>query len=147
MSTTKKTPVATVRLRKTVKAPIDRVFKAWTEPDLMSKWFKGEHVTGVRVFHDFKVGGNYRIEMSTADMTMLVLGIYEEIVTNKKLVFTWTSDFPEFATTDSLVSVQFIDKGDSTEIILDHSRFDTEKAAEGHTAGWTFALNTLAEIL
>ncbi|MBS1998957.1 MAG: SRPBCC domain-containing protein [Cyanobacteria bacterium SZAS LIN-2] len=147
MTSTKAGPLATVRLRRTIKAPIERVFKAWTEPALMSKWFGCEQVTAVNVHNDFKVGGSYLIQMITGEVTMNVTGTYETIMVNKKLAFTWTSEFGEFATTDSLVEVQFIDKGDSTEVVLDHTRFASDHAAQGHNEGWTFALGNLERLL
>jgi uncharacterized protein YndB with AHSA1/START domain len=112
----------------------------------MSKWFGCDRASEIKVAHDFKVGGSYHIQMICGDVTMNVTGTYKEIAANKKLAFTWSSDFPECATTDSLVSVQFIDNGDSTEIILDHTKFDNEKAAAGHTEGWTSALGSLAKL-
>jgi len=147
MNTTKTSPVATVRLKKIVNATVARAYRAWTEPEQMIKWFGCDQVTDVKVQQDFKVGGKYHIQMICGDITMHVTGTYEEIVANKKLSYTWTSDFPDVATTDSLVSVQFVDLGDKTEIILDHSKFATEKAAQGHTEGWTFALGTLEKLL
>ena len=147
MSSSKTTPMETVTLHKTVKARIDRVFKAWTEPAQMSKWFGGQGVTAIRVSHDFQVGGDYRIEMDHGDQTSHVIGTYKEIVPNTKLVFTWNSDFPEVGAQDSIVSVQFIDKGDSTEIVLNHSKFVAEISAQAHTEGWTYALATLDRVL
>jgi uncharacterized protein YndB with AHSA1/START domain len=134
-------------LRRTIKAPIELVFKAWTEPALMNKWFGCEQAKAINVRHDFRVGGDYHIEMVCGDVTMNVTGTYETITVNKKLAYTWTSDFGEFATTDSLVEIQFFDRGDSTEIVLDHTRFVSEHAAQGHTEGWTFALGTLERLL
>jgi len=146
MNTTKAGPVATVRLKKIVNATAARAYRAWTEPEQMIKWFGCDQVTEVKVQQDFKVGGKYHIQMICGEITMNVTGTYEEIVPNKKLSYTWSSDFPDVATTDSLVSVQFVEQGDKTEIILDHSRFASEKAAQGHTEGWTFALGTLEKL-
>jgi uncharacterized protein YndB with AHSA1/START domain len=146
MITDKKTPVATVRLRKMVSAPIDRVYKAWTEPEQMHKWFGCQQMTGLNIEQDFRVGGNYRIEMICGDAVMLVTGVFNEIEPNKKVVYTWTSNFPDCEARDSIVSVQFLAKGNNTEVVLDHTNFDSDKTAEGHTEGWSFALESLHKL-
>jgi uncharacterized protein YndB with AHSA1/START domain len=146
--TSTQTKIATVAIRKTVNAPIDKVFKAWTEPDQIVKWFGCPEASYSRVVtYDLRVGGEYRIEMVREnDGPLVVFGNFKEIVPNKKVSFTWTNNFEEHPAQDTLVSVELSSVGTTTEILLQHSLFQTNNAAEGHTMGWGAALDKLAEI-
>lgn len=74
-----------------------------------------------------------------------VKGEYLEIEPSRKIVFTWTNNFPEFPADNTLVTVQFKDLGGKTELTLTHSRFLSEKSVEAHSFGWTATLEKLAE--
>src|SRR5271168_486051 len=84
----------TVTVRKTVKAPVEKAFRAWTEPNQMTKWFGCDKVANVQVSQDFRVGGDYRITGESCDSggAVAVYGTYEEIVQNKKVVYTWNNE-------------------------------------------------------
>jgi uncharacterized protein YndB with AHSA1/START domain len=135
----------TVSVRKTVKAPVEKAFKAWTEANQMVKWFGCGRVANVQVSQDFRVGGDYRI---TGDEksggAFAIYGTYEEIVQNKKVVYTWNNESVEFPARDTVVSVEFIARGDSTEILVEHTKFASENAKQGHNAGWTQSLEIFA---
>ncbi|MBX9942075.1 MAG: SRPBCC domain-containing protein [Candidatus Obscuribacterales bacterium] len=70
-------------------------------------------------------------------------GEYLEIEPDKKLVFTWTNNFPEFPADNTLVTIEFKDLGGKTELTLTHSRFMSAKSVEGHSYGWSAALEKL----
>ena len=139
----------TVTVRKTVKAPVEKVFKAWTEPNQMVKWFGCDKVANVQISQDFRVGGDYRIvgENCEGGGEVAVYGTYEEIVQNKKVVYTWNNESIEFPAQDTVVSVEFVARGDSTEILLEHTKFASENAKLGHNQGWTQSLEKFASYL
>jgi len=123
---------------------VEKVFKAWTEPHQMSKWMGCDQVNQIKVVQDFRVGGEYRIQMSSDEgVRMNVWGTFKEIEENRKLVYSWTNDSEHYPAKDTLVSVEFIARGDTTEIILKHSKFATQEVAEGHTSGWGHSLEQL----
>lgn len=65
-----RTPQSTLNLRWTIHAPIEKVFEAWTKPDVMTNWFAPTDdfvASGVDV--DLRVGGNYRVDMRPKDST------------------------------------------------------------------------------
>lgn len=143
---------------KWIKAAPARVFKAWTSPQQMSKWFAPDlQKITPHVQADFKVGGHYRIEMKQAYSKPIVNGKYLEIVANKKIVFSWvwegTGNCSEGASeakssdpvaVDSVVTVEFKDKNGGTEVVLTHERLPNTDQAERHTQGWTGCLENLA---
>ena len=140
------TKTNTLELRRTIKAPVEKVFKAWTEPEQISQWFGCDKVSELRVTQDFRVGGQYRMDVVNCDdgNPKAVYGTFKEIVPNKKLVYSWTNGSVEFPADDTLVSIEFIAKGNETEIHLVHSNFALDKSVEGHTLGWQQCFDKLA---
>ena len=48
---------------------------------------------------------------------------------------------------ESLVTVEFFDKGEATELVLTHKRFPTAEAAQEHTKGWTSCIDILVALV
>src|ERR1700731_2469340 len=67
-----------------------RVFDAGTRPELMHQWFAPGTMTVPHASADLRVGGAYRVEIKgDADVTHVASGVYQEIVPNELLRFTW----------------------------------------------------------
>lgn len=146
--TTTQTQPTTLELKRTLKAPVALVYAAWTQPEQMVKWFGCNQVTNVIINQDFRVGGTYKIDMPLCEngKTVTMSGTFKEIVPNKKLVYTWSNSSTEFPADDTLVTVEFAAIGDTTELTLKHTNFKTEHSAQGHTQGWTDALEKFAAL-
>jgi len=139
---TTKTDVSALEMRKTLKAPVDRVFKAWTEPEQMIKWFGCWETSTVNIQQDFRVGGDYSHHIHCEDgKNVTMSGTFLEIVPNKKLVYTWTSTSEEYPAVDTVVTVEFNETGATTELVLKHSKFDRPISVQGHSVGWGAALD------
>ena len=74
-------------------APRERVWKAWTDPELLKRWWGPEQFTAPSIKIDLRVGGKYVFAMqgppgSEWDKVMCSGGIFEQIVPNEKLVLT-----------------------------------------------------------
>jgi uncharacterized protein YndB with AHSA1/START domain len=70
-------------------APRHLVYRAWTTPELIMRWWAGDHgeVTSVEV--DLRVGGAWRYVMkATGGFEVGFHGEYREIVTNERIVST-----------------------------------------------------------
>ena len=84
-----------VALVRTVAAPIEQVYEAWTKPDLLQQWFapRGSAVRSADVaLHE---GGTYRVEVIDSDWNRHVTdGRYEELVPNRSIVKTLAHDGP-----------------------------------------------------
>lgn len=135
----------TVLVSKVISAPVEKVFEAWTEPAILSKWFGCNKVTSLNVENDLRVGGKYQMEANACEAggPKLVSGEYKEIVANKKLVFTWTNSSEEFPAKDTLVTIEFHDKGGKTEVVIKHTNFAVEATRQAHNMGWTESLEKL----
>lgn len=142
------TKTNTLEIRRTIKAPIEKVYRAWTEPEQISQWFGCDKVNKAVVSQELKVGGEYRIDANCRDGSPgCVYGTFREIIPNQKLVYTWTNASVEYPANDTIVSIEFISRGNETEIHLVHSNFALEKSAEGHTFGWNECLDKLAQFV
>ena len=98
-------------------------------------------VNGVGV--DARVGGRYEVLMHRAEDSLLHTGVYRVIDRPRRLVFTWIS--PATEQRESLVTVDFLARGDRTEVIVTHEQLpQTADAVPSHTEGWTQALERLS---
>lgn len=121
-------------IKKTISAPVGKVFNAWVDPDVMCQWMGPGEVKCKNVDIDFSVGGSYAIHMVSNEGDHIAVGTYKEIVLNEKLQYTWTwqnSDTP-----DTLVTIEFRDVGASTELTLIHEQFASADARDHHEQGW-----------
>ena len=76
-------------LKRVIDAPPEKVFRAWTEPTLLKRWFAPAPWTTPSVETDVRVGGSSLIVMRGPDGTEFPnRGVYLEVVKNKSLVFT-----------------------------------------------------------
>jgi len=115
----------------------EKVWRAWTDPQALRAWFGPEEIVSVPVAEvDLRVGGRFRVAMLAADgETHDVSGVYQELVPNRKLVFSWAwRSTPE---RESRVTVLIEPDGNGCELVLRHEQFFDEAAREGHSHGWT----------
>jgi len=136
-------------LKRHFKAPPAKVFAAWTDPEKLKRWMGPGEITAVATKSDARVGGRYRIEMRSPNGDALnVGGVYREVVTNEKLVFTWSWDAaPPDEPHESLVTVLFKPDGDGTLLTVTHEKLFDEKSRDGHYHGWVGALDKLEKLV
>ena len=147
------TEFGTISLARTFKAPIERIFDAWTQPELLMKWFgpAGVKVLGAEV--DLVAGGRYDFHMVTPEGDEVHhYGMYQEIVPNRKLVFTWVLDGQDCGGckdtfVETIVTIVFREVTDGVEVTLTHTGLPTEASYEGHRFGWESSLESLAKNL
>jgi uncharacterized protein YndB with AHSA1/START domain len=76
-------------LTRLIDAPRAKIFRAWTEPELLKQWFAPLPYTTPVVEIDPRSGGNSFIVMRGPDGTdMPMHGVYLEVVPNERIVFT-----------------------------------------------------------
>lgn len=135
----------TLVMKRRIEASPAEVYAAWVTPEILAKWFVGTHGIKCTVHAaDVRAGGRYDFEIEMGDGEIhRVGGIYQEIVENKKLVFTWAwVSTPE---RESLVTIDLRSDGSiATMLTLTHQRFFDEHARDMHAGGWTGCLDALA---
>jgi uncharacterized protein YndB with AHSA1/START domain len=138
----------TIKIVRTFDADPEVVYRAWTDPKVMEKWFAPQEMTTPIAEVDLKVGGKYRIGMKSPDGELYVaIGTYREIIPNKKLVFTWRWESEPSDISDTLVAVEFKKSGEHTKLVFTHENFTTEELTKDHQEGWEGALSKLSRIV
>lgn len=137
----------TLRIARTLAAPREKVFRAWTDPQALARWFAPGDDFRTTVFElDPRPGGRYRIEMLEHGRPHRVAGAYVEVRPPEKLAFTWAWESePEHG--ETLVTLEFFDRGGATELVLTQERFPTEASRNEHDKGWAGCLDRLAASL
>ncbi len=134
--------------KKTIKAKRERVFSAWIDQNLISKWFAPRDLKSPSSEIDLKVGGTYRVNMEGImrgqQTSGNVSGEYIKIIPNELLVFTFRGTWEKVP--DSTVTVEFKDVAEGTEITLTHEGIIDEQGGEGKRLGWESSLQKLSEL-
>lgn len=140
------TTEAKIELERTIKAPIDKVWAAWTQADMLGKWFAPGDM-GVEVHScEVKIGGQYEITMVGDDGRHTATGTYTAIDEPKRLAMTWnwTGEGAMPNDTDLEITLEPVDGG--TRLVLLHTRLPNQDAADHHTEGWVGCLANLEKL-
>jgi uncharacterized protein YndB with AHSA1/START domain len=113
----------TLVLRRTFTASRQRVFRAWITPRALEYWLRprGKSVT-VRSL-DAREGGSFCFELEDGSS---IVGTYLQIVPPEKLVFTWSGEAKQGR--ETVVTLDFLDHGPVTEIVLTHEGAEHSRA-------------------
>ncbi len=133
-------------LKRHFKAPPEKVYAAWTDPQQLMQWFGPAGAKMAVAKADVKVGGKFAAGFSTPDGERHdVSGIYREVMPNRKLIFTWAwRTTPE---RESLLTLTFKPDGEGTMFTLLHEQFFDQAARDGHERGWTGTMDKLANFV
>lgn len=132
-----------------IKAAPDKVYAAWTLPELLPKWFGPKAGGNLQIDHfDCTVGGRYDVTMVFADGDKVqIVGTYQELDPPKKIVFTWQWTDGPITSNDTLVTVELAASEVGTHLTLTHERFASAEARNDHSEGWEPILSRLASSL
>ena len=136
-------------------APREKLFRAWTDPELLKQWFclKPWYVSDAKL--DVRSGGTSVITMRGPDGEEVVNpGIYLEVIPNEKIVFTdaytsaWVPSPKPFMT--GIILFEDLGNGRTRYTAKAvHWTAEDKQAHEhmGFHAGWGMAADQLAEVL
>jgi uncharacterized protein YndB with AHSA1/START domain len=148
-------------ITRTFDAPRERVWKAWTEPELVKRWWGPKVFTAPFIKIDLRVGGRYLYAMRSPEgKDYWSTGVYREIVPLKRIVATdsfadekgnivpassygFAGDWPR----ELLMTVTFEEQDGGTKLTLRHTGFPSEEQRDLAKAGWSESLDKLAETL
>lgn len=138
---------ATVRLQRTYDAPPEAVFDAWTNPEVLRRWWKADPAWTVPSAEiDLRVGGGYRLSMDdpASGENHTVFGEYREVQRPHRLVYSWTWEGSgPYAGHESLVAVDFHADGEGTTVHIEHTGLLDATSCEAHARGWNGVLDSL----
>ena len=141
-------------LTRLIKAPREKVYAAWTQPELMKQWFAPLPFTTPIVELDLRVGGASKIVMQDVDGNQYPNhGVYLELVPNEKIVCTdaytsaWVPSEKPFMT----MILTFEDEGGDTRYtarVVHWSEADREAHEQmGFYEGWGKCADQLAALV
>jgi uncharacterized protein YndB with AHSA1/START domain len=152
----------TLTISRDFDAPRELVWRAWTEPEQMMRWWGPKDFTAPVCRIDLRVGGTYLNCMRGPDgKDYWTTGTYREIVPPQRLVFTdsfadasgkrvpashygMTGDWPD----EQLVTLTFEELAPGkTRLTLRHDDMPSVEMADGAGAGWNESLDKLAAVL
>ena len=151
-------------LERTFEAPRPLVWRCWTDPELLQRWY-GPGVD--TIIHKLRVaaGGEWLCEMRWGENSNFQRVDFTEVVEPEKLVWLQSVTDDKWDVTDNpmmpnwprilLTTVTFLDKGDQTEMRLPWEPHDASPAEIRAFAdalanldrGWGAGMDIIAEIL
>ena len=157
-------------IERVFKAPREKVWQAWTEPEQVKQWWGPEGFTAPSIKIDLKAGGKYVYAMhgpkgTQWDKDMYSAGIFEEIIPQEKIVTTdyfsdsegnkadpkehgLTGDMP----VEMKVIITFEDTPDGgTKVTLTYPKPDNQAQFEamlksGMQEGWQSSFNKMSKL-
>ncbi len=141
-------------------APKSLVWKAWTDPELVKRWWGPEGFTAPSISIDLRTGGKYLYAMRSPDgMDFWNAGVFREIVSGEKIVATdyfsdekgnpvsassygMTGEWPMEVVADFI----FEQIRGKTRLTIRYEGFPHEEM-ENARAGWSTSLDKLALVL
>lgn len=132
-----------------IDAPRALVFKAWTQPEHVARWWGPQGYTTIGCNMDIRPGGEFRFGMRSPDGTdYWKRGAYREVVAPEQIVFTFAwEDAQGQPGHQTIITVTFEEHGDKTLLTLRQAMFDTAATRDGHRVGWTSCLERFADYM
>jgi uncharacterized protein YndB with AHSA1/START domain len=136
---------------RTFNGPARLVFKAWTTPELLKRWWapKSFGVSFISCETDARTGGTYRFVFShpSSEQPMEFFGRYLEVTPPSRLV--WTND--EGVEGGAVTTVTFEERGAQTVVVM-HDLYPSKDAldaaiASGSTSGFSETFEQLDDLL
>jgi uncharacterized protein YndB with AHSA1/START domain len=130
-----------------IPAPLEVVFRIWTDPEHLKKWWGPKDVTCTHAEVDLRVGGAYRIANQFPDGGVTwIQGVFQVIDPPHRLQYTWHlgESKPSSETETEVVTVLFTPEPTGTTLTITHQNAP-DTSFDGHMAGWIGCLDGLEE--
>jgi uncharacterized protein YndB with AHSA1/START domain len=138
----------TIRLHRVLRAPPDRVYRAFLDPDAMAKWLPPNGFT-CKVHHmDAKVGGTYKMSFTnfTTGKSHSFGGSYVDLTPNERIRYTDKFDDPNVAgEMQTTITLEKVSGG--TEVSIVQEGVPAVIPAEMCYLGWQESLTLLAKLV
>jgi uncharacterized protein YndB with AHSA1/START domain len=131
-------------------APPHLVYKAYTTPDLVKRWWSGQRGSVTRVEIDLRVGGSWRYVMTANEgFEVAFHGEYREIVPDERLVSTEVFEgMPDAEALDTLTLTAVDGRRTRMEILVEHANQEGRDAhiQSGMEEGMQEAMDALEQV-
>lgn len=138
----------TLEIERVLPAARSTVFRAFTDPDELARWWGPEGFTIPSLDFEPRPGERYRMKMQPPEGDAFYLaGEFREVDPPDRLAFTFAWEDPDPDDLENLVELTFRDLGESTEVALVQRPFKTEARHELHRDGWSDSFDKLERLL
>lgn len=136
-----------VTVSKEFNTPVEKLYNAWTQPELLKQWWKPMDKNLTEVINDLHEDGI--VKYIFEDNSLVIEGKYIEVRENEKLVYSWNWQLPKDDVKDSSykLTISFSGKDDTSNINVLQENFENEEGTLPHKQGWEKGLNDLKEFL
>ncbi len=137
-----------VYITRSFDAPVDVVWRFFTEPELLAQWF-GPHAVSVdpsTVKVEVREGGPWNLEMHDENGVYPVSSIITKAVENEYLEMRMGAQTAAGEAEDIILRIQFHDHGEKTRITLHQGPFD-EQFRDMTADGWNESFVKLDGVL
>ena len=141
-------PGSTIRLHRVLRAPPERVFRAFTNPDAMAKWLPPNGFTGKVHQMEVREGGTHKMSFTnfTSGKSHSFGGKYLEVKPNERLRYTDRFDDPNLPG-EMQVTVTFKKVPSGTELNVVQEGVPEAIPADACHVGWGESLALLAKLV
>ena len=139
----------TLTITRTFDAPRELVFKAWSQPEHLVRWWAPTGFTTPSCEMEFRPGGSYRsVIRSPEGKEHRMRGVYHEVVPPERLVmtFAWEDEAGQPGH-ETLITVTFADQAGKTRLTFEQGVFETVESRDSHLGGWSQFMDSLARYL
>ena len=131
-------------------APLDDVYRAWSEPELVARWLGPRRYEMVIEEYDVRTGGSWAYEHKAGDEAYGFRGVFHDVTPGKSI--TQTFEFAGAPGHVSLETATFSDLGDNRSRVSIHSVYQSIEARDamvdsGMEGGMTEGFERLDEVL
>ena len=142
------TSINTVRLHRVIRAPAERVYRAFLDPDAMVKWIPPHGFTGKVHQMDARVGGRYRMSFTNfgTGKNHSFGGTYVELTPHERIRYTDKFDDPNLPG-EMQVAITFRKVVCGTELEIVQAGLPAAIPVEFCYLGWQESLSLLAHLV
>jgi uncharacterized protein YndB with AHSA1/START domain len=135
-------------ITRVLEAPRSLVFKVWTQPEHLVRWWGPKDFTAPFCDIELRPGGAWRACIRSPEGTDLWMrGVYREVVAPERLVFTFAWEEDGEPGHQTLVSVTFAEQGGKTLLIFHQAAFESVESRDYHHGGWSECFDRLEDYL
>jgi uncharacterized protein YndB with AHSA1/START domain len=142
------TSETSLRIERSYDASPEEVFDAWTNPEVLRRWW-AVHPQGTTPVAevDLRPGGRYRLSMQGPDGERhTVQGEYHEVDRPNRLVYSWQWELDAGGLGPvSAVTVEFRPDGGRTTVVLSHEGLPDSGSRDRHAQGWAACMDIFGE--
>ncbi len=139
---------STIRLHRVLRAPAERVYRAFLDADAMAKWLPPHGFTAKVQQIDARVGGGYRMSFTNfgTGKSHSFHGTYNELIPHERIRYTDQFDDPKLPGEMHVsISLRAVDSG--TEVTIVQEGVPAEIPADACYVGWQESLGQLAHLV